>query len=293
LLDLLPKGPEDPLADEYLEGELAADAGADATDADAVAESGSEASAEAAGPGTTTADDATSADVDADAAESADDLAGGEDLADDSGAGAGAAEDAPADTPEQSASGNTSGGSSAGNNCFKAGTLVATPLGEEPIEKIKVGDLVESRDPATVKTAFEPVLKLYVHYHKAIDDVTLISAGASAETIAATPQHPFHVTGIGWVAAGNLKTGEHVDDLAGPPLNIKTVVPEATTQTASVGRKSEAPSAIFTGVLPCPMGWLYDRAYSMPLYTIQAPRICETSNTATPPDAQQGHALPD
>lgn len=48
--------------------------------------------------------------------------------------------------------------SSPGGTCFVAGTLVSTDKGLVPIEKIKVGDLVSSKNPETGEKALKQVL---------------------------------------------------------------------------------------------------------------------------------------
>jgi RHS repeat-associated protein len=212
--EILLGGPEDPIADFLVAEELAGDAGIDAVGTEALAEEGSEGLAESAEAGTTTGDAAESADVLADAPAEAEAPEEAE------GEGAGAAGEAGDASAEKTGAG-----------CFKAGTLVTTSHGQVPIEKIKVGDLVEARDPVTGKTAFEPVLRVYVHYKKVVDDITFVGAAGQPETIVATPEHPFHATGIGWVGAGHLKPGEHIDDLTGAALVVRSVAAETGTQT--------------------------------------------------------------
>src|SRR5215467_7610976 len=55
-------------------------------------------------------------------------------------------------TPTEGAGGGSCAGgicTPESGNCFVAGTMVLTPQGERPIEGIRVGDLVDARDPET------------------------------------------------------------------------------------------------------------------------------------------------
>ncbi len=90
-----------------------------------------------------------------------------------------------------------------------AGTPVLTEGGYKPIEEVKLGDVVVSRDEATGQTTSKPAVQLFRNHDKQILDVVLDS-GSSTEVIGATPEHPFYVEGRGWVVAGDLKPGDQI-----------------------------------------------------------------------------------
>ncbi len=118
------------------------------------------------------------------------------------------------------------GGCGPGGPCFAAGTPVRMADGStKPIENVKVGDLVATRDPAEGghgssaakgKSAAQKVVRTFVHHHAA----TLALHLDSGEAIRATPQHPFYVEGKGFVPAGQLAIGTSIVTRAGPSAKI-------------------------------------------------------------------------
>ncbi|SFT04947.1 polymorphic toxin-type HINT domain-containing protein [Marininema halotolerans] len=88
-------------------------------------------------------------------------------------------------------------------NCFVAGTLIATIEGDKPIEKIKVGDKVLSKDEKTGEVRYKKVKQLFRHQTDAIYTVTV-----GNEKIQTTAEHPFWVKGKGWVSAKDLQRGD-------------------------------------------------------------------------------------
>ncbi len=91
--------------------------------------------------------------------------------------------------------------------CLLAGTPVRLANGTtEPIEKLKLGDIVKSRDPATGRDADEPVLRLYSRPAAQIVDVLL----TDGETLTCTPEHLFFVENEGLVEAGELLVGDQL-----------------------------------------------------------------------------------
>ena len=89
--------------------------------------------------------------------------------------------------------------------CFVAGTEVLTDRGLVPIEEIQVGDLVWAENPDTGEKALKPVLQLFVS-----ETHELVRLLIEDEIILATPGHPFHVKGKGWVQAFDLEPGDLV-----------------------------------------------------------------------------------
>jgi intein/homing endonuclease len=94
--------------------------------------------------------------------------------------------------------------------CFVAGTPVATAVGLVPIENISVGDMVISADPVTGKITEKEVLEAYVR-----QSGELVHIWICGKETKATPDHPYHVVGRGWVVAGKLAAGDRLMALSG------------------------------------------------------------------------------
>ncbi|EPY08258.1 hypothetical protein PAALTS15_05618, partial [Paenibacillus alvei TS-15] len=93
-------------------------------------------------------------------------------------------------------------------NCFSAGTKVQTDEGLKPIEEIQVGDKVQTRDEETGETAYNLVEELF---QRETDETYHVSVNGT--TIVTTAEHPFWVSGEGWVEARDLKKGDMLVDL--------------------------------------------------------------------------------
>ena len=139
-----------------------------------------------------------------------------------------------------------------GGTCFVAGTLVQTvatganifptdasfePMltATKPIEQVKIGDLVVSRDEATGKTSAKRVTGTKV---RTAYELIILSfadaAGKVVETIQVTPEHPFYVDGKGFTPAGRLGIGNSIVTRAGPALTIKQLEHEARPEGVTV-----------------------------------------------------------
>ena len=97
--------------------------------------------------------------------------------------------------------------------CFVAGTLVATPAGAVPIESVRAGDLVWSRDPDTFLTEPRPVRETYVSHPAELFHVGVDRDGdhRADETISGTGSHPWYVLTpgrVGFVPARELQSGD-------------------------------------------------------------------------------------
>ncbi len=81
--------------------------------------------------------------------------------------------------------------------CFVAGTLISTNKGLVPIEKIKLGDIVLSKD------GYKKVTNTYEHNEK------VITGGfPNGVKITATSNHPFFTKNRGWVEFGELNQND-------------------------------------------------------------------------------------
>lgn len=112
-------------------------------------------------------------------------------------------------------------------NCFVEGTLIATPSGDTPIEQLRTGDLVLSRDPATGVVAPEAVLETYVRLAPSLVDLRVADPAGAEDTLRATPEHRFWTLDRGWTEAGALLPGEPLLDVEGRELSVVSVTPLA------------------------------------------------------------------
>lgn len=95
-------------------------------------------------------------------------------------------------------------------SCLPAGTPVFTQLGPRPIESLKVGDRVLSKDIDSGELAFRSVLKTTVRSPQ-----PLVKLHSERETLQATRGHHFFVSGRGWVMARDLKPGDRFHGVHG------------------------------------------------------------------------------
>jgi hypothetical protein len=113
--------------------------------------------------------------------------------------------------------------------CFVAGTPVATAVGPIAIESISMGDMVISANPDTGEIAEREVLEAYVR-----QSGELVHIWACGEETKATPDHPYHVMGRGWVAAGKLAAGDLLMALSGDAVAVDDVWTEALDEPVAV-----------------------------------------------------------
>jgi len=111
-------------------------------------------------------------------------------------------------------------------NCFAAGTPVQMADGTtKPIERVREGDLVKSRNPATGVTEAKQVTETFSHVAPQVLTLTLSDpkTGLPVEHLVCTPEHPFYVDGKGFVLAGDLGIGTSLVTRAGPCLTLCSV----------------------------------------------------------------------
>jgi hypothetical protein len=87
--------------------------------------------------------------------------------------------------------------------CFVAGTLILTPTGYQAIETLQAGDWVLAGNPETGEVKQCRVLQTFEREVSQVLDVRV-----GDETITCTAEHPFWVSGKGWVKAGQLAVGD-------------------------------------------------------------------------------------
>ena len=110
--------------------------------------------------------------------------------------------------------------------CFAAGTLVETDHGLQPIEQIKVGDRVLSRDELTGVTQYKPVLSLIRPHHRQIFSLSLevgqLSAGHRT-VFSVTDDHPWRTVAGRWVQTIALTPRDQIIRAHGPPARVISV----------------------------------------------------------------------
>jgi len=111
------------------------------------------------------------------------------------------------------------------DGCFIAGTPVQMADGStKPIERVKAGDLVKSRNPRTGVEEAKRVLQTTVRQTGAILTLALVDPKTGhQEQITTTDEHPFYVAGTGFVKAGDLGIGTSIVTRAGPCLTLSHV----------------------------------------------------------------------
>jgi len=112
-----------------------------------------------------------------------------------------------------------------GCGCFVAGTLVETDHGLRPIESIKVGDNVLSRDDVSGKTAFQSVTGLIRPHDRQIYDVRLERAGHhTAELFEVTDDHPWRTVDGQWLTTLQLNVGVTIQTEDGKGVQVVSIM---------------------------------------------------------------------
>jgi hypothetical protein len=125
--------------------------------------------------------------------------------------------------------------------CFPAGTLVATPQGSVPIDRMQVGQLVLSENPLSGTVEAEPVQAVLA------DPVSLLLAVdlSDGSAITVTADHPFWVElgqdrhhGV-WLEAGQLWRGMRLRVTSGADvvvLGVRRHMGQAVVYTLTVAK---------------------------------------------------------
>ena len=118
--------------------------------------------------------------------------------------------------------------------CFPAGTPVAVEGGYQNIEDVQVGDLVWAWQEETGDLALQPVVQTLQRTADA-----LVELRVGADTVRATPEHPFWANGA-WTAAGELVAGDQLLRSDGQTMPVGAVV-HHTEQSVPVYNLEVAP----------------------------------------------------
>jgi RHS repeat-associated protein len=112
--------------------------------------------------------------------------------------------------------------------CFAAGTKVHTDHGDVPIERIRVGDMVLSRNRTTGKQEYKRVTALTAQHR---DKLIELRVEGETEPLRPSVNHPFWVLRApsqqpAWIVADSMRVGDLVLDLKGEwrkVLSVKTL----------------------------------------------------------------------
>lgn len=120
-------------------------------------------------------------------------------------------------------------GMGAAFRCFVAGTEVATPDGQKPIEEIAVGDTVLSRNDETGEVEECEVTE---RYNNQTNETVKIKI--QDEEIVTTPGHPMYVEGRGYVSASHLRAGDRLVSVDGKLKVVEWIEHEIAERSYSV-----------------------------------------------------------
>lgn len=115
-----------------------------------------------------------------------------------------------------------------GPKCFVAGTPVHTRQGIRPIERIKPGDEVLSRDEITGQQTYKRVVQTFVK-----TTTRLVKVFAGNDTLLTTPEHPFRI-GNRWVGAGMLQKGDALQQVEVATAANVPYLPRANLEVDSI-----------------------------------------------------------
>lgn len=104
--------------------------------------------------------------------------------------------------------------------CFVAGTPVLTETGPLPIEQVKVGMLVQSRDEQSGQTSLKPVTDVIRNEGREIFGLTFVNSAGKAIRVEVSDNHPFWVLRSGWIDSARLQPGMRVSTFQGDPITV-------------------------------------------------------------------------
>jgi hypothetical protein len=121
---------------------------------------------------------------------------------------------------------------SGGGCSFAAGTPVTTEEGDKPIEQVKTGDKVLSRNEKTGEQSYHRVLQTFATPDDEIYSLQLQTAGGKQETLQVTGNHPFWLKGKGWTETDLLKPNDQIAAKDGQWLNVTSLQQKQEKSTA-------------------------------------------------------------
>ena len=132
-----------------------------------------------------------------------------------------------------------------GADCIAAGTLVATPVGDIPIENIQAGMIVYSCEDN------QRVARRVIARRAAEADDMVRVVTEAGRRVEATGDHRFHVPGVGWIEARNLAPGQPVTALDVPPAvrRVRRGGREDALRTQEMGAHGVQPGVQNDGLL--------------------------------------------
>ncbi|MDH8677005.1 polymorphic toxin-type HINT domain-containing protein [Fusibacter bizertensis] len=113
-----------------------------------------------------------------------------------------------------------------GAGCLVAGMLIYTSEGYKPVETIKTGDLVFSKNTENGNIELKEVYGTYVGFKQ-----ELYTLYTDKGIITATEEHPFWVDGKGWVEAKELTNMDRLVDLEDQIVTISKIQHDTTNGT--------------------------------------------------------------
>ena len=108
--------------------------------------------------------------------------------------------------------------------CFVAGTLIHTQQGLKPIETLKVGELVLTKNDSSGHQTWKPIAQTFVNQNKEIYQLNILDEKGNLESLGTTKEHPFWVKDIGWMPVSELKKGDQLTSSSGHDLTVFSVV---------------------------------------------------------------------
>jgi len=121
--------------------------------------------------------------------------------------------------------------------CFSGDTPILAEGGLVRIDTIHVGDRVEARDEKTGRTALRRVTNVIVSQNRELYALTLLEDQGRATRVEVTDNHPFWVTGQGWVQSIDLRRGMKLvsfDRKLVTVVNLEDLQRKATTYNLTV-----------------------------------------------------------
>ena len=98
--------------------------------------------------------------------------------------------------------------------CFAAGTPVATSSGLQPIETLRVGDAVWTKDDVDADAYLDTITRTFERTTSDSVEVAIHDDKNGDSIVVATAEHPFWVAGHGWTPAGELKEADVLSPLS-------------------------------------------------------------------------------